>query len=263
MPDQPPTPPPDDPENPGSVHHAKAIATPSDCGAKSHDYEAIRKKYLGHEASVKTTGSLFMIGAILWVAASVVSLMAAAGVREPSGVLADEQISPNAMAWQGTFMLAIGLLYLAVAIGLYKLRSWAQWVTALIVSLGLFYLLVVDRSQYRDARLLTEGSISVYILYIVLSPKGGVVFSPEYKEAIARTPHIKYRVSPLTKYILTLVVTLVALLSGMVMLPAILGSLVALEWVRTTLSILTTEVVMATGLALVLVVVLLLLMRRR
>jgi hypothetical protein len=38
-----------------------------------------------------------------------------------------------------------------------------------------------------------------YILYLLLSPKGSMVFSPEYWEAIERTPHIKYKTSWLLK----------------------------------------------------------------
>ena len=50
--------------------------------------------------------------------------------------------------------------------------------------------------------------ISAYILYLLGSQKGVQVFSDEYAEVIAATPHIKYRSS---KLVIVLVVLLVAL----------------------------------------------------
>jgi hypothetical protein len=41
--------------------------------------------------------------------------------------------------------------------------------------------------------------IAGYILYLLLSPKGAVVFSRPTREIIARTPHVKYRTSPILK----------------------------------------------------------------
>ena len=46
-----------------------------------------------------------------------------------------------------------------------------------------------------------------YILYLMLSEKGSVVFSPAYKEIIARTPHIKYRTSLILKIALAVFVS--------------------------------------------------------
>jgi hypothetical protein len=37
--------------------------------------------------------------------------------------------------------------------------------------------------------------ISVYFLYLLLSQKGAYVFSPEYAQVIAATPHIQYKTS--------------------------------------------------------------------
>ncbi|MBN2296713.1 MAG: hypothetical protein JXM70_30080 [Pirellulales bacterium] len=44
--------------------------------------------------------------------------------------------------------------------------------------------------------------IHAYILYLMLSRKATVVFSPKYREIIARTPHIKYKTSLAVKIIL-------------------------------------------------------------
>ena len=58
---------------------------------------------------------------------------------------------------------------------------------------------------------LVMGLIVGYILYLLLSPKGSVVFSPAYKEIIAQTPHIKYRTSLILKIVLVLFVSLIGL----------------------------------------------------
>ena len=46
--------------------------------------------------------------------------------------------------------------------------------------------------------------IVVYVIYLLVSPKAAVVFSPEYQEVTKATPHIKYRTSCLLKGLLYL-----------------------------------------------------------
>ena len=48
--------------------------------------------------------------------------------------------------------------------------------------------------------------IGFYMLYLLLSKKGTMVFSPEYKEIIAQTPHMKYKTSPVVWIALGLIV---------------------------------------------------------
>ena len=55
------------------------------------------------------------------------------------------------------------------------------------------------------------GLIIGYILYLLLSPKGSMVFSDEYKEIIARTPHIRYKSSCLMVFLIVFVVVLVVI----------------------------------------------------
>ena len=60
--------------------------------------------------------------------------------------------------------------------------------------------------------------IPAYILYLLLSSKGAMVFSTEYKEIIARTPHVKYRTSCIVwgALIVLGVVILLAVVAGLV-----------------------------------------------
>ena len=52
--------------------------------------------------------------------------------------------------------------------------------------------------------------INAYILYLFLSKKGRTIYSPEYQEVIAATPHVKYRTSIVVWILLALVVVLIA-----------------------------------------------------
>ena len=52
--------------------------------------------------------------------------------------------------------------------------------------------------------------INAYILYLFLSKKGRTIFSPEYQDVIAATPHVKYRTSIIVWIFLALVVLLLA-----------------------------------------------------
>jgi len=53
--------------------------------------------------------------------------------------------------------------------------------------------------------------INAYILYLFLSKKGRTVFSPQYKDVIAATPHVKYRTSIIVWIFLALVLGLIVL----------------------------------------------------
>ena len=44
-----------------------------------------------------------------------------------------------------------------------------------------------------------QAIIPSYILFLLLSKKGSMVFSPEYQAIIERTPHIQYRTSWIVK----------------------------------------------------------------
>ena len=53
--------------------------------------------------------------------------------------------------------------------------------------------------------------ISGYFLYLLLSKKGTVIFSPQYKQIIAATPHIKYKTSKIVIALLLILIALIAI----------------------------------------------------
>jgi hypothetical protein len=174
--------------------------------------EAIRRKYIGHEASVKSIGHLHYLAVIFTLFVFV-------------SVLAQLSSMPRAEAGEGTawtagvifcFVVVI-LINLVMGVGLTGLKSWARWVEVALTILSLLYFLLGTAG----AALLAGGPeilffvvtsiISIYILYLLLSKKGSMVFSPEYREIMQVTPHVKYRTSRIVKGCLIAFVVLIVL----------------------------------------------------
>ncbi len=99
-------------------------------------------------------------------------------------------------------LVALGGLYGAIGWGLRRLNGLARVAATLFAILGLLGFPI-------------GTLVSIYLLYLLLSPKGSTVFSAEYAGVVARTPHIKYRTSPLLKGLL--VVLAVCFVGGMVL----------------------------------------------
>src|SRR5262249_25305566 len=117
----------------------------------------------------------------------------------------------------GLFYLGVFALHTALGVGLRGLRPWARWVEGAVSGLVLalpsvtivvsvFFGVVAVGVTY-----LVSALIVGYVLYLMLSAKGAVVFSPEYRDVIARTPHVKYRSSFLWILVAVGVVMLVLL----------------------------------------------------
>jgi hypothetical protein len=56
--------------------------------------------------------------------------------------------------------------------------------------------------------------VSVYILWVLLSKKGRMVFSPEYARIIAATPHLRYRTSVVVKVLLGVLLAIMLVIFG-------------------------------------------------
>jgi hypothetical protein len=148
------------------------------------DAEATRNEHLKHEASVKSVGTLYFIGSIVLTLAGIggsTVFASSAGPREIGVAI---------------ILLALGVGQFFIARGLRKLQGWARVVAAIFSGLGLLGFPL-------------GTLINAYILYLLLSAKGNVVFSDAYKQVIAQTPHIKYRTSIIVKIFLAIVVAAV------------------------------------------------------
>lgn len=155
--------------------------------------EETRRKYLNHEASVKSIGALYYLTTafMLW-----------------GGI--DTVLHPITRTGR-PMSLGVAVLFIVLAAvfgvagtGLRRLQGWARIPTGILATLGLLAFPV-------------GTIINVYVLYLIFSGKGSMVFSPEYREVMAATPHIKYKMSILVWVLLGLVLLLVAVGLGAAM----------------------------------------------
>lgn len=155
------------------------------------DVEAYRRRYLNHEASVKSIGTLYMLGAIFMVPMGVIAVGAAlfgAG---------DDPAGSAVFAVVGALYGGLGLLQGFVAVGLRRLRNWARIVAIVFSVIGLIAVPV-------------GTLISAYFLYLLVSEKGRIVFSDEYQRVIEQTPHIVYKTSVVVWILLILLIALIS-----------------------------------------------------
>jgi hypothetical protein len=144
--------------------------------------ESIRKEHIKHEASTRSVGTLYYLGA------GALFFISVAGLFFPS----------DAGFGQGGIVATIFLLFLAVCqavvgTGVRGLKKWARIPSGILSGFGLIGFPI-------------GTIINAYILYLLFSRKGRMVFSDEYKNVIEQTPHIKYRTSIVIWILLGLVV---------------------------------------------------------
>jgi hypothetical protein len=164
------------------------------------DVESIRKRYLGHEASVKSIGTLYLIGGVFSLLISTVYIIAGIssfGDPSPSNFAGPALELLVALA-VGAGFLSLGVLQIWSGIGVRKLRPAARIGATVISAIGLLGFPI-------------GTLVSAYFLYLLLSEKGSYVFSDAYKQVIALTPHMRYKTSILTWIVVILLVSLVLL----------------------------------------------------
>ena len=165
-------------------------------GTVSPAAEQMRKDHLKHEASIKSVGMLYFIGAVAVLLAGIASLVSIANGKEP--------LEATAIA---VVLFLLGAAQLWAGWGLRRLKKSARVPTGILSGIGLlgFPLGTI---------------INGYILYLVFSQKGTTVFSDEYHTVIAQTPHIKYR----TSIVVWILVGLVLLIIAAVIIAAVVST---------------------------------------
>ncbi|QJE99043.1 hypothetical protein [Luteolibacter luteus] len=161
------------------------------------DPEEIRRAHIAHEASVRSVGTLYFLGAMgmtVWTITNAHALITGSELAKES-------------AWGLVAILAvITALQYWMGIGLRRLRKPARAVAAIFSAIGLIAVPI-------------GTVISAYVLYLLMSRKGSMVFSSGYQEVIAATPDVKYKTSK--------VVWAVLLLFGVVILAFVALGLIA------------------------------------
>ncbi|MDX1927172.1 MAG: hypothetical protein SFV81_11680 [Pirellulaceae bacterium] len=161
--------------------------------------EATRKAHLSHEASIKSIGVLYLLGAIIGFLLTVVYLVGGvAAFVTPSR-------NPGEGALAGAVLIVVGILAGAFATvqfilaqGLRSLKPWSRIGGVVLSCIGLLGFPI-------------GTLISAYFLYLLASQKGVYIFSPEYARVIAATPHIKYKTSIIVWILLGILVFFIGL----------------------------------------------------
>jgi hypothetical protein len=135
-------------------------------GVVDNELQQIRKAHISHEASVKSVGLLYLLGAALM-------LLGCLGVIFTPG---------GDGFFVGLFAALFGVAQLWLGIGLRRLKPWARIGSGILSGLGLLAIPI-------------GTIINAYILYLLFSKKGATVFSEDYQRVVAATPEIKYRTS--------------------------------------------------------------------
>jgi hypothetical protein len=163
--------------------------------------ELIRKSHLNHEANIQSFGCLYTLGGILGILGAIfyigLGIFIMAGGENP-------QAGVNPMA-AGIMTTLIGVVFLAIAVAqLFAGRSMQTLnpsgkILAIIIS-------AIGLLGFPCGTL-----ISGYLLYLLVSAKGEMVFSSAYKEVMQATPHIRYRTSMIVWIFLFLLIGLILL----------------------------------------------------
>lgn len=157
--------------------------------AAVHDVEALRREHLQHEVSVKSIGSLYLLGSALLMLAGILGLVGAAGAD-----LSEPEAIANLVV--SVIFILLSLFQGKVGLWLREVNPKARTPATILACIGLLGFPI-------------GTIINIYVLYLLRSKKGAVVFSPAYQVAIAQTPHIKYK----TPVLLWVFVGLLALLA--------------------------------------------------
>jgi hypothetical protein len=162
------------------------------------DAEAIRRELIGHEVSAKSIGTLYYLGAILTglfavVGATVLTISFLAGDGPGSAGSGETVIIGGVVFFYGV-LSAISFI---LARGLRRLNPRVRVPTGILCAIGLLAFPL-------------GTLINAYFLYLLFSKKGRRVFSPEYREIIRQTPHIRYQTSIIVWIALFLLLALIA-----------------------------------------------------
>lgn len=145
----------------------------------------VREEHISHEASIRAIGILYFIGSILLILSGILQ------------IIASNTASPGTDIVISALMIGIGALYVWIGAGLRAFRASVRHVAGVFAAIGLLGFPI-------------GTLINAYILYLLYSKKGKMVFSDEYKEIQLATPDIKYKTSIIVWLFLALIILLIA-----------------------------------------------------
>jgi hypothetical protein len=153
--------------------------------------ELIRKSHLSHEANIQSFGCLYTLGGIMGILIGIfyigIGIFVMAGGENLPGSARSAGVNPMVAgiitALIGLVVLAIGVAQLFAGRSMQTLNPSGKILAIVVAAIGAILLPVCGTV------------ISGYLLYLLVSAKGEMVFSSAYKEVMQATPHIRYRTS--------------------------------------------------------------------
>ena len=157
-----------------------------------------RTKHLRRESCIRLAG---LIGMIL--AGCVVLAVGFGSVFEVYYHVNVEPWKYRRWAARMSCVISIALVAFVTSWGLFRLRNWARWALTLVTTLPVPALVCVSFLLNRNAcpgahEGLETADLTILfvmsaltcplLLFLMWSPRGEIVFSPEYSETIRRTP---------------------------------------------------------------------------
>lgn len=158
----------------------------------SSDDEVVRNQYLSHEASVKSIGTLCILGGGLGLILGIFYLGTGIAAKFPPEL---EHLKIF-MIGLGIFFLVFSALQIYAAISVRKLEGVGRIMTTVFSAIGLLGFPI-------------GTLIGAYFLYLLWSEKGNFIFTPEYQRVVKATPHIKYKTSIVVWILLGLLLLLI------------------------------------------------------
>lgn len=170
--------------------------------------EEIRRKYLNHEASVKSIGVLYFLGGFFGLILTPIYCL--------GGINAFMNAPPDnpAMLGSAIALLFFGLIFAVLTI----LQLWSGWGVRRLqpsARIGAGIVAAIGLIGFPIGTL-----ISAYFLYLLFSEKGKFVFSDTYKQVVEQTPHIRYK----TSIIVWIFLAILLLLLGIGIVAAVVGT---------------------------------------
>jgi hypothetical protein len=179
------------------------------------DPRSVRLDHLRTESGIKSVGQLCYLVTFFSALGTLEFSLFALGVI-PYDKQFDRFASPDvvrvAFGIGAVFLLVNAAFLAAIGYGLTHLQAWARWTVvaltglSLVSHVGFSVALCFSQPSWGLASLIVGGGVYGLILYPLLTPGAGVVFSGRYREIIRATPEIRSRMHWLLKLFIGLIV---------------------------------------------------------
>lgn len=134
--------------------------------------QALRKAHLMWEKNVRSIGILFYLPAILLLHRAALVFTGQVG---------------DTPRFAGLLYFAFGLSFVMAGYGFRRLNPTFRVRGGILAALGVILFSVPRLGMFFPAGI----AVSAYVVFLIFGPPGRKVFSKDYQQAVAATPHIK------------------------------------------------------------------------